>query len=135
MTLMVSSCKKDAAVVPQETPVDKRIEFNVFTQHDYSNAVYNTALAEVRLSISKTNLKTSTTGIVWDTVFSFRQFRQYPRANQMIKLGKNVRHYENSETLDVSSVVRFNHNGYMSMEAKNDPVLQSETYKLAVVTF
>jgi hypothetical protein len=135
VALIASSCTKDPVVVPQETPVNKKIEFNVFTQHDYSNAVYDNALAEVHLSISKTSLKNNTTSIVWDTTYSFRQFRQYPQVDQKIKIEKNIEHYENSETLDVSSVVRYNFNGYMSMEAKGDPVLRNQTFKLATVTF
>ena len=132
----LASCRKEpVAPVKPETPVMKTIAFNVYAEKDYSDAFYDNALAEVRLSIGKISLKSNTTEIVWDTTYSFRQFKQYPQLAQKIIIEKKVQHYENSENLQVSTVVRYNFNGYMSMEAKGDPVLRNQNYKLSTVSF
>jgi hypothetical protein len=136
IAIIVSSCTKQPplAVVP-EAPVTKKIDFEVYTQKDYSDAYYDNALAEVRLSIAKASYKDDKTTIVWDTTFNFRQFKQYPQMAQKYMIEKTVEHYENSETLQVFTVVMYNFNGYRSMEAKGDPVLANQKYKLATVSF
>ena len=118
-----------------EAPVTKKIDFEVYTQKDYSDAYYDNALAEVYLSIAKASYKDNKTTILWDTTYNFRQFKQYPQMAQKYIIEKTVEHYENSETLQVSTVVRYNFNGYRSMEAKGDPVLANQKYKLATVSF
>ncbi|HTM93445.1 MAG TPA: hypothetical protein VL095_13575 [Flavisolibacter sp.] len=136
IAIVVSSCTKQPPLtVTPETPVTKKIDFEVYTQKDYSDAYYDNALAEVRLSIAKASFKDDKTTIVWDTTFNFRQFKQYPQMAQKYTIEKTVDHYENSETLQVSTVVMYNFNGYRSMEAKGDPVLTNEKYKLAIVSF
>jgi hypothetical protein len=136
IALVVSSCtKQPVETVTPETAVAKKIAFEVYTQKDYSDAFYNNALAEVKLSIGKINYKDSKTTVLWDTTYNFRQFKQYPQMGQKYIVEKMVDHYENSESLQVSTVVRYNFNGYLSMEAKGDPVLVNEKYKLATVSF
>jgi hypothetical protein len=136
IALVVSSCtKQPLETVTPETPVTKKIAFEVYTQKDYSDAFYDNALAEVRLSIGKINYKDGKTTILWDTTYNFRQFKQYPQMVQKYTIEKTVEHYENSETLQVSTIVRYNFNGYLSMEAKGDPVLANQKYKLATVSF
>jgi hypothetical protein len=136
IAIIVSSCTKQPplAVVP-EAPVTKKIDFEVYTQKDYSDAFYDNALAEVRSSIAKISYKDDKTTIVWDTTYNFRQYKQYPQMAQKYTIEKTVDHYENSETLQVSTIVRYNFNGYVSMEAKGDPVLANQKYKLATVSF
>jgi hypothetical protein len=136
VAVIAASCtKQPPVVVAPEVPVTKKVAFEVFTQKDYSDASYDNALAEVRLSIAKQAYKDDKTTIVWDTTYSFRQFKQYPQLAQKIIIEKMVQHYENSENLQVSTVVRYNFNGLMSMEAKGDPVLRNQNYKLATVSF
>ena len=136
ITTVVVSCSKDPFVnATPEVPVDKKVAFEVFTQKDYSEAFYDNALAEVHLSIAKTGFKDNKTTIVWDTTYNFRQFKYYPQLQQKISIEKNVQHYENSEELLLSTVVRYNFNGYLSMEAKGDPVLRNQKFKLATVSF
>lgn len=90
IAIVVSSCSKDPqVVVAQETPVTKKIAFEVYTQKDYSDIYYNNALAEIRLSIAKTSYKENKTTIVWDTTYSFRQFKQYPQMAQKYSIEKN----------------------------------------------
>lgn len=134
--LLLAGCTKDPVPsVAPEIPVDKTIAFNVYAAKDYSDVFYDNALAEVRLSIGKINLKSNTTQIIWDTTYSFRPFKEYPQAAQMIHLEKVVPHYENSEVLQASTVVRYNVDGHPSMEAKGDPVQRNERYKLMTVSF
>jgi hypothetical protein len=134
--LVASSCTKDPVVAPtQDRPVAKKIEFDVFASKDYNDPFYDNALAEVRLTISKSSLKNNTSTIVWDTTYNFRQFKQYPQMMQKIQIEKNVEHYENTELLRVSTVVRYNFNGYLSMEAKGEDVLRNQNFKLATVSF
>ena len=136
MAIMFGSCSKDPQVaVAPEAPVTKKIDFEVYAQKDYSDSYYDNALAEIRLSIAKTSYKENKTVIVWDTTYNFRQFRQYPQMGQKFVIQKIVDHYENSENLQVSTIVRYNFNGYLSMEAKGDPVLANQKYKLATVSF
>jgi hypothetical protein len=134
--LLLFSCKKNPVDPPvAEIPVTKTVAFNVYTAKDYSDAYYDNALAEVRLSIGKIGLKENKTEMIWDTTYSFRPFRQYPQAAQMIHLEKVVPHYESSEVLQTSAVVRYNFNGDLSMEAKGDPVQRGERFKLVTVSF
>jgi hypothetical protein len=135
LLLTLFSCSKDPVQVQQETPVNKTIAFAVFTSKDYNDAFYDNAFAEVRLSIGKINLKNNTTEIIWDTTYNFRQFKQYPKLDQKIHLEKVVSHFENAEVLQTSTVVRYNFNGNLSMEAKGDPVQRYERYKLMTVSF
>lgn len=133
--LLLLSCQKNPVDTPvAETPVTKTIAFQVFASKDYNEAFYDNSLAEIKLSIGKINLKSNTTEIIWDTTYSFRQFRQYPQAAQMIHLEKIVQHYENAEVLQTSAVVRYNVDGYPSMEAKGDPVQRGERFKLVTVS-
>ena len=113
----------------------KTIAFNVYAEKDYSDAFYDNALAEVRLSIGKISLKSNTTEIVWDTTYSFRQFKQYPQVGQMIHIEKQVPHFENSELLRVGKVVRYNVGGSSSMEASGEDLHWFEKSKLVTVSF
>lgn len=134
--IIISSCtKQTAGIVAPEVPLAKKIVFEVYTQKDYTDAFYDHALAEVQLSIGKINYKDSKTTIIWDTTYNFRQFKQYPQDAQKYIIEKMVEHFENSESLQVSSVVRYNFNGHLYMEAKGDPVLTNEKYKLTTVSF
>lgn len=134
--LLLLSCRKDSIETPApETPVTKTVAFHVYASKDYSGAFYDNALAEIRLSIGKMNLKNNVTEVVWDTTYSFRQFNQYPQVAQMIQLEKAVPHFENAEVLQTSVVVRYNVNGILSMEAKGDPVQRYEKYKRVTVAF
>ena len=134
--LLLAACTKEpVAPVAPEIPVAKTIAFNVYAAKDYSDAFYDNALAEVRLSVGKISLKENTTQIVWDTTYSFRPFKAYPLAAQMIHIEKLIPHYENSEVLQASTVVRYNVGGHPSMEAKGDPVQRNERYKLMTVAF
>ena len=136
VAFIAASCTKEPPVVAvPEVPVTKKIAFEVFTQKNYNDAFYDNALAEVHLSIAKTGYKDNTTTIVWDTTYSFRQFRHYPEIAQKIAIEKIVPHYESSELLHVSKVVRYSFNGYMSMEAAGEDVLRNQTYKLVTVSF
>ena len=136
VAFVASSCKKQPSLdAAPEMPVTKKIAFEVFTQKDYSDAFYDNALAEVHLSIAKTGYKDNKATVVWDTTYNLRQFRQYPQMPQKINIEKMVQHYENSETLLVSTIVRYNFNGYLSMEAKGEPVLRNQQFKLATVSF
>lgn len=134
--LFFTSCKKNPVEIPiAETPVTKTITFNVYTAKDYSDAFYDNAQAEVHLEIGKISLKDNSMKTVWDTTYSFRQFRQYPQAAQMIRIEKAVPHFENSELLRVGKVVRFNVGGASSMEASGEDLHWFEKSKLVTVSF
>ena len=134
--LWLTSCKKDPVEVPlAETPVTKTITFNVYASKDYSDAFYDNALAEVHLEIGKISLKDNSIKTVWDTTYSFRQFKQYPQAAQMIRIEKAVPHFENSELLRVGKVVRYNVGGSPSMEASGEDLHWFEKTKLVTVSF
>ena len=128
-----SSCTKQPPITERpEELVTKGVSFEVYAAKDYNDPFYDNALAEVKLGIGLTNLKTNITTVVWDTTFSFRQLRQYPQVAQKIIIDKTLQHLPNTELLQVSKTIRYNVNGYLSMEASGEGV--TSTSKLVTVS-
>jgi len=131
--IAVSSCTKQPLIEGKlEEPVTTSLSFEVYAARDYNDVYYDNSLAEVRLGIGVINLKTNITTVVWDTSFSFRQLKQYPQIAQKTLISKMIQHLPNSELLNVSKAVRYNVNGYMSMESSGESV--TSTSKLVSVS-
>ena len=133
VVVTASSCTKQPPLgINQEQPVTKTVSFEVYAAKDYNDAFYDNALAEVKLGIAVINLKTNVTTVVWDTTYNFRQLKQYPQIGQRILIDKTLQHLPNTELLHVSKTVRYNVNGYMSMESSGEGV--TSTSKLVTVS-
>ena len=131
---LLASCKKSQEIA-EESQVQKSIFFELFTEKDYSDSFYENAFAEVHLQISKTNIQTNQSSMVWDTTYSFRNFSQYPQIEQKIALQKQVQLYDSKEQLTVGSVVRYKFNGYISMEARSEDWYKGSNSKTFTVSF
>ena len=133
VVIIPSSCKKQPPLgINLEQPVTKSISFEVYAAKDYNDAFYDNALAEVKLGIGVINLKTNVATVVWDTTFNFRQLKQYPQVGQKILIDKTLQHLPNTELMHVSKTIRYNVNGYLSMESSGEGV--TSTGKLVTVS-
>ncbi|HEX8315044.1 MAG TPA: hypothetical protein VF609_08630, partial [Flavisolibacter sp.] len=88
--LLAFACTKDrpVAVVP-EAPVTKTVAYTVYTATDYTNSYYDNVKGQLELSIAKVSNNGTTTAVLWDTVFAWRQLAAYPSfQNKLIILKK-----------------------------------------------
>jgi len=131
--LIASSCSKQPPFENRpEQSVTKKVAFEVYATKDYTDASYENALAEIKLSIAILNLRNNSTAVVWDTTYSFRQLKQYPQIAQKIRIDKTVQHLESSELLNLSKTVRYNVNGQLSIDASGEGVASAS--KLVIVS-
>lgn len=108
LLLASTSCKKEPVVGPPEVGVNKTIRFTLAQGQDYSAPTFQNLRAEVTLSVSRENLQNGTNAVVWDTVFTLRNIRQYPLTGQPLEIQRQVIGvFENRESVRVSRAVKY----------------------------
>jgi hypothetical protein len=102
------SCTKDDANVIQEPGVLKTIEFNISQNGDYTNPIFNSIQAELKLTVSKENILSGQNTRLWDTTFAMRPIREYPPIQTPTIILKQFDEIKESfENIRVSRVIRY----------------------------
>lgn len=88
----LSGCSQGDDLLPQDPleQMDHRIEFNVARAKDYSEDIFDGAKASLHLTISLENMQNGNNTVLWDTVFTMRQLREFPAPNSPLLIRKEI---------------------------------------------
>ncbi len=124
----LTGCQESDDLVPKN-PVngrmDHQIEFRVMKAKDYSEEVYDGAMATLNLTISLENLVDGENTVLWDTVFELREIREFPAPEDALLIRKNISQIADAnEVLRLSNTARYfdrNNNTWMAAEGEIVP--------------
>jgi hypothetical protein len=120
--LLAFACTKDKPpAVPAEVPVTKTIAYRVYAGTDYTASFYDNAKGQLELTIAKIFDNGSTTQVLWDTVFTWRNLAAYPTFQNKIDIVKEFSVQDSKEKIHVSYVRKYNFNGRVSQMAIGTP--------------
>jgi hypothetical protein len=112
---LLSACNPEEDVLPPANDkMEHRIEFSIAKAKEYSEPIYDEAKAELNLTISVEDLRDGSNTVLWDTVFSLRQLREFPApdaplvikkgisrtaaAHQVLRLSNSARYFDRNNT-------------------------------------
>lgn len=128
LAVALVSCKKEEKVPLAEQPVDKKVEFFVFANRDYSEAYYDDVTAEITLNVRKINYRTGATQLLWDTTFSKRPLVQYPTLPGKIVIEKSFPALDSKEKINASYGIRYNAKGMISQQGASDECVPGKDF-------
>lgn len=133
-SLSIIGCKEENEIVIQEVPVEKSVTYNVSQSQNYENAMYNNLNAEVKLTISKEDLKAVRSTILWDTVMVMKNIREYPTMNNPLIIQKSFKNIlESKESIRISRSIRYSFNNQISLNALGEFIPTYSNSMLVVV--
>jgi hypothetical protein len=99
-TLFVACDNSGKTVIPPaETPVNKTVEFTLSPVSDYNQPHYDSASAEVKLSIYKPLYDPYREQILWDTVITKRDLKEYMKLPAPFVIRKTFSILESKEKI------------------------------------
>ena len=126
--LLAFACTKDRPVaVVHEALVTKTVAYTVYTATNYSNTYYDNVKGQLELSIAKVSNNGTTSEILWDTVFTWRQLAVYPSFQNKIIIRKEFLVLDSKEKLQISFVRKYNFQGTLSQTAIGAPAPDGNT--------
>ena len=80
--LIAAIAYKPVSQALTDTPVEKSIDFSVYSVNNYNSAAYNHTSAQVHIIVEKVSKHSRT--IVWEKTMDTRLLKQYPTADKAI---------------------------------------------------
>ena len=99
-TLFVACSNQEKTVeLPAEKPIDKTIEFTIAPVVDYTQPRYDSASAEIKLSVYKPLYDPYREQILWDTVIARKELKEYMNASTPLVIRKTFSILESKEKI------------------------------------
>jgi hypothetical protein len=134
---MLSACDNQLDSLPPDVggQVKQLIEFEIAQARDYQGEIYNGSKATLNLTVSLENLLDGSNSILWDTVFSLRELKEFPSPGAPLVLAKEFSLGRDvNKALRVSKSIRyFDSNSNTWMVAKGEVVPRDrQIFKLEI---
>jgi hypothetical protein len=98
---LLAACSKnvDKPALSAEEPITKTIEFNFTAATDYSKTSYDSTTAEVKLSVYKSLYEPYREQVLWDTLITRKQLKEYMKLPTPLIVSKTFRIVESKEKI------------------------------------
>jgi hypothetical protein len=111
-------------------PTDKSVAFNIFTEHDFSDARWSDSKVQVRLAISRIRQNPYEEKIEYDSTFAWMDFKDVPEAMRKIQIEKKVSKVnEHTESISISYAYTTSIDGYLVSTGENAFINKWESKK------
>lgn len=126
------ACSPGDNLLPQYPleKMDHLIGFKVAKAKDYSEEIFDGTKASLQLTLSLENMEDGKNTILWDTVFSLRELREFPNPDSPLLITKDISEMvKANEVLRLSQTTRyFDRNNAQWMDAKGETVPRDRTF-------
>jgi hypothetical protein len=108
--LIAAIAYKPITLALKDTPVEKSIDFSVYSANNYNSAAYNHTFAQVHIIVEKVSKQTRS--IVWEKTMDARLLKQYPTADKAISQKVTVPGiFDKKEHLEVKYILIYDSKG------------------------
>lgn len=136
--LLGIACKKETPNITQPpiATISKTVQFHVLQGQDYSAINFDNVQASVELSLAVEELKDGSSKIYWDTLLPLQALRNYPTANNALKIGKEIKGINpQKQVVRVSRKITYKHSdNHIYFVASGETLQEFENNKLYTIS-
>ncbi len=134
--LLGTACKKETInTTPSVPSISKTVQFHIFQGQDYSASNFDNVQASVELSLAVEELKDGSSTIYWDTLIPVQTLRNYPTANNPLKIGKEIKGINpQKQVVRVSKKITYKHSdNHIYFVASGETIKEFENNKIYTI--